>query len=375
MSDHTLYTLWILLAGGQCSARTYKMLSCYESAQQAYLAAKEDQLDRAVFSQEDCQKFQADFSLEEALRIVEYCDKKHIKIITYYDPEYPPGLKRIACPPLALFIRGTLPDTENTPSITIVGTRNCSQRAQQFTAKLSYGLARSGFQIVSGLANGIDTYAHKGCLMAKTTQTIAVLPCSIDRVYPVENTQLSDLIEQNGAVISELLPGSNIPGKWSFLLRNRILSALTQGTLVVETAKKGGSLITANHALEQNKWVFAVPGFPGTPTSEGTNELIKSGAICCTGLNDIYDAYQPLFGAHIHRLEPQEHQKSHQQKSTPKCNEKQKRVLSVLEQPRTADEVCQKTDFPFFEAVEILQQLELMDLIEQTAGGYYKTKN
>lgn len=365
--EHLPYILWILITGQQCSVRTYKMLRYFNTPKEAYETAIRGELDKSIFHTEDQEMFQKDKTLQKAYHLVEYCNKKNIEIITYYDKNYPEQLRWIACPPLALFVKGKLCITHDTPAITIVGTRHCTDKGAKLTAKLSYGLSRSGIYVISGLAKGIDTYAHKGCLLAKTSPTIAVLPCGVDNIYPKENEALSHLITQNGAIISELIPGTNIPGKWSFLLRNRILSALSQSTLVVESLKKGGSLITANHALEQNKTVFAVPGFPGIAACEGTNELIKAGATPCTGLQDIYDFYIPLFKDKIKRLE---------QKTTmplKKLSPDQQRIYRELTSPQTAEEICDKTSIPFIELIPLLSEMKTLNLIEKN-GQYYQIK-
>lgn len=358
----TIYTLWIITAGQQCAARTYKMLRYFEDPKTAFETAAQNKLDRTVFNEQDRMLFR-NKSLKKAQEIFEYCNKKHIRIITYYDSDYPENLRQIICPPVALFVRGTLPE-QDMPAITIVGTRKCTQEGAKLTAQLAYGASRSGICVVSGLANGIDTYAHKGCLYAKTSPTVAILPSSLDSIYPPENRALSELIVQNGALISEILPGTSVPGKWSFLLRNRLLSAFSQSTLVVQSYKNGGSLITANHAVEQNKTVFAVPGFPLQKASAGTNELIKAGATPCTGLQDLYNFYVPLFGNKIKQLN---------KVKGPELSPDQQRIYDALTQPLTAEDLCQKTGLPFFEVAQLVSEMEAQRLI-QTEGNYYKAK-
>lgn len=360
--EQTIYALWILTAGQQCSARTYKILRYFDDPKTAYETAVRDGLDRTAFNDED-RTLLRDKSLKKAQQIFEYCNKNHIQIITYYDFAYPQNLRQIACPPVVLFVRGKLLN-EDEPAITIIGTRKCSPQGIKLTSRLAYGAARSGICVVSGLAKGIDTYAHKGCLYAKAAPTIAVLPCGVDCVYPSENKALSELIVQNGALVSEVLPGTSGAGKWSFLLRNRLLSALSQSTLVVQSYQNGGSLITASHAVEQNKTVFAVPGFPLQPESAGTNELIKLGAIPCTGLQDLYDFYVPMFADKIRQLN---------KSKNPELAPDQQKIYDALTRPLTSDALCKKTGLPFFEVAQLVAEMEALHLIE-TEGNHYKVK-
>lgn len=208
-----------------------------------------------------------------------------IKIITYYCPEYPKNLKNIYAPPSVLYTLGN-GSLSNRNMISIVGTRNNSAYGKIQTEELTRELAQNGITIVSGMAKGIDTIAHKTAL-ENYTQTIAVIGSGLDIIYPAENKILFNQIQENGLIISEFELGTK-PDAGNFPRRNRIISALSLGTLVVETKKKGGALQTANLALEQGKEVFALPGNVSSPNSEGTNMLIQNGsAKLITTANDI----------------------------------------------------------------------------------------
>lgn len=378
---NSLYTLWILLSGNPCNKRTYKLLKAYDTPELAFRATQGG-LDRTYFDEKDIEAF-SDHSLDKAEKLLEHCEKSNIDIITYYDNNYPDLLRHIDIPPLALFIKGKLPDTSVNPAITIIGTRECSDSGKKISAKFAYELSKAGLTVISGMARGIDTYAHKGCLMAQSP-TIAVLAGGVDVVYPKENQRLYEIITEHGAVISEMLPGKGCE-KWAFRFRNRILSGLSQATLVVESSDHGGSLITVGHALEQNKTVFAIPGSLGAEESKGTNKLIRDGAILCSCPADILEEYKLIFGDRI-KIET-DSEKVLQKKDTAlkkadksyniKCSLSDEE-LSVYRsfdgKTLPADNVCQKTGLQFSHIILLLSQLELKGCIEQLPGGLYKPK-
>ena len=207
--------------------------------------------------------------------------------LTWHDAEYPPRLKEIYNLPPLLYLRGELlPDDER--SIAVVGTRKPTAYGREATYQLSYDMARAGVTIVSGLARGIDAIAHRAALDAGH-RTIAVMGSGIDVIYPREHAALSGEIAQNGAVISEHPLGTR-PDAQNFPRRNRIISGITLGTVVIEGGEGSGALITARHALEQDREVFAVPGNIFSPSSRGTNRLIReSSAKLVSNCNDILE--------------------------------------------------------------------------------------
>lgn len=203
---------------------------------------------------------------------------------------YPALLAEIHVPPAALFVRGDL-GCGDRRKVAIVGSRRASLSGIRLARSLARDLAASGFTVVSGLARGIDTAAHQGALEGGG-RTVAVLGSGIDLVYPPENRPLADEISVHGAVVSEHGPGVE-PLPWHFPLRNRIISGLTMGAVVVEAAPRSGALITARCALEQNRCVFAVPGKPGDPRSGGVNRLLKDGAKLVENIDDILEELYP----------------------------------------------------------------------------------
>ncbi|MDO9540700.1 MAG: DNA-processing protein DprA [Kiritimatiellia bacterium] len=212
-------------------------------------------------------------------------------IITPADGDYPKSLAQIHDPPLALYVLGKLiaPDQR---AIGMVGARHTTMYGRETAESLAYQLAHAGFTVVSGLARGIDTAAHRGALKAKG-RTLAVLGGGLDYIYPAENKQLAAEIAENGAVLSEF-PIGRKPDKTTFPIRNRIISGLSMGVVVVEAGLTSGALITANQALEQGRCVFAVPGRIDSPSSKGTHRLIKNGARLVENVDDILQEFEFL---------------------------------------------------------------------------------
>lgn len=211
-----------------------------------------------------------------------------ISLISYKDRNFPPNLKLIEdCPPV-LYVRGNVQILQNPNCIAVIGARNASINGRKTAAKIAFDLSTHGVCIVSGMARGIDAAAHKGAMHAcnKQGETIAVLGCGADIAYPKENTDIYAKIISQGCVVSEL-PIGTPPQANFFPRRNRIVAALSLATLVVEATLKSGSLITADLARSMNRGLFAVPGYPNDPRAEGTNKLIKEGAVLVENASDI----------------------------------------------------------------------------------------
>lgn len=220
---------------------------------------------------------------------IEYMHKNDVKLITMYDTSYPTNLKNIYDFPISFYAKGNT-DALNNLSIAIVGSRNVSEYGKKISQIVGYSLARKNVNVISGLARGVDANAHIGALKGKGI-TVAVIGSGIDIMYPIENSELKNrIINNNGVILTEYAIGEK-PIPTNFPARNRIVSALSDGVLVVEAAKKSGSLITVDFALEQGKNVYAVPGNITSPNSLGTNELIKQGAKVVTNVEDILEDY------------------------------------------------------------------------------------
>lgn len=230
------------------------------------------------------------FPRGQAEREFERAEKSGVRILTVFDEDYPKNLKTTEDRPPVLYVKGNVQCLNVPLSISVVGARNASISARKLASKISYDLTNNQVMVVSGMARGIDAAAHKGALFAlgQKGQTVAVLGTGIDIVYPSENKALYEQISEQGAVVSEFLFGTQ-PQAVNFPRRNRVVSALSLGTLVVEAKVNSGSLITARYALEQGREVFAVPGFPDDARSSGSNKLIKEGAALVESAEDVLD--------------------------------------------------------------------------------------
>ena len=231
--------------------------------------------------------------LDQAHKILVQCENKAIKICTQADKDYPAKLKSIPDPPPVLYYKGHLPDLSQRPAIGVVGTRKATAYGLGVASRLGGQIARCGGVVVSGMARGIDAMAMTGALQAEGC-VIGVLGCGADVVYPASNRELFREMERWGCLISEFAPGTP-PSKWNFPRRNRIISGLSDGVLVVEAPSKSGALITARLAADQGRDVFAVPGNIGVAECAGSNELLRDGAIMVSTGWDILSEYQAVY--------------------------------------------------------------------------------
>ncbi len=315
MSD-VKYSVWLSLIAIPGSRSVCRLIEAFHGdAEAIYRATKEDYL--AVDGvKESLADALCDKSMEQTLRTVDLCRKRRIGILPFDSPQYPKRLRRIPDFPILLYYRGTLPDIDSEVAIATVGTRRITEYGQQNAYVISRDLARAGTVIVSGMASGVDSVCHRGALDA-LGHTIAVLGCGIDIVYPKHNADLMEEIARTGTLFSEYPPGTP-PAGYNFPKRNRIISGLSLGTLVVEADEKSGAMITARIAREQGRDLFALPGNVGEMNSLGTNKLIKDGARMVTSALDLLDEYELIFPQKIHTerlitgvsniyIEPQKH--------------------------------------------------------------------
>ncbi|MDY6915795.1 MAG: DNA-processing protein DprA [Candidatus Cloacimonadota bacterium] len=227
------------------------------------------------------------YNWEEIEKLI---DKFKIKFVSILDQNYPSSLKNIYNPPPYLFYRGTLEKDSFRRSIAIVGTRKASDYGKMMAKKIAHQLADAGFMVVSGLAYGIDSIAHIGCLESVRGITCAVMGTGCDQIYPPQNRKLAEKIIKKGVIISEYIPGHKAE-RWNFPERNRIISGLSLGCLVVEGSKKSGALLTARFAMDQNRDIFALPGDVTRPQAAGPNYLVQLGAKLVASTQDILDEY------------------------------------------------------------------------------------
>lgn len=282
------YLIWLQQALGAGNTRAIKALEYFGTAEIIY-NSKITELEKSkIFTKKDFLKLH-NTSLSSALKIMADCRKNGIKILGYGDKEYPESLSQIEDAPLVLYIKGKMPYFDNTPTICIVGPRKVSEFGKRAAYSLSYRLAASGFTVVSGGAIGTDTYAHAGALKAGG-KTVLCMGCGIMSDYLPQNKKLRDAVAKVGCLISEYPPFYE-PDRSTFPIRNRIMSALSLGTVIIEAPLKSGSLITARHANEQGKDVFVIPGSPNLREYKGSNALLRDGAKPLLDISDIFGEY------------------------------------------------------------------------------------
>ncbi|MCL0041240.1 DNA-processing protein DprA [Dehalococcoidia bacterium] len=288
-------------------------------------------------------------------RVLDMLDRYNIKVLAQDDPSFPQRLKEIYDAPLVLYVRGNLiPDDEW--ALAVVGTRQATSYGREVTQRLVTDLARNKITIVSGLARGIDSIAHRAALAAGG-RTIAVFACGLDMVYPAENRELAQEIMKHGALVSDYPLGTK-PKAENFPRRNRIMSGMSLGVLVVEALEKSGAMITANLALQQDREVFAVPGSILSAASRGSNLLIREGAKAVLEVNDILEELNLNIVSQQLEVVPE--------------NENESLLLKYLSQePRHIDELCRHSSLPMPVVSSTLTMMELKGMVIQQGNMNY----
>lgn len=287
-------------------------------------------------------------------------EKEGVTILTLDSENYPVNLKSIYDPPPVLYVKGKI-ELDDRLAIAIVGSRAATTYGKGVSSRLAAELVESGFTIVSGLARGIDVAAHSGAINSNG-RTIAVLGCGIDIIYPQENKKLFLDIIEHGAIVSEF-PMSTPPAKFNFPQRNRIISGLTLGTVIVEAPLRSGALITAHCALEQNREVFAVPGQVISNLSKGTHQLIKQGAKLTETAQDIIEEIE-LFSETIKKIPPIK------KNSEIKLSEDEDKIYRLISptDPQHIDTLSYSAQMTAAQVAAILIQLEIKGVIKQIIG-------
>ncbi len=309
---------------------------------------------------------------DNILNQLDRLDKMNVNIITYLDDLYPKNLLNIYDRPAFLYTLGHL--EKDDISVAIVGSRQASTYGKYTTERISRELALKGITIVSGMARGIDSCAHRGALAAQG-RTIAVLGSGLDVIYPPENKKLLTAISQNGAVISEFPLGTQ-PLPYHFPARNRIISGMSYGVLVVEAGEKSGSLITARLAMEQGRDVFAIPGSIDSASSRGTNSLIKQGAKLIDNIDDILEDILPQI-ERLHPLPEPRKQDNDSAGLSQKVVEKtlkpiDQMILNILSQEKMhADDIITTTGLASADVLSTLITLELKGIVVQHPGKLF----
>lgn len=289
-----LYWLWLAQCNEVKDGVKAALVRQFEDPERLFFAEKQEILDAEI---EGLTGEHLDILLRHDLSAAEEtlsdCAKAGLQVLTYDSPLYPRRLKAIYDPPIVLFYRGTLPDFDKLPTIGVVGTRHPSVYGRQVAKRLGGEIAAAGGLVVSGLAEGIDGAAMEAALSAGFP-AVGVLGCGADVVYPRKHKALFQETERLGCILSEYAPGSP-PLGWHFPRRNRIISGLSCGVVVVEAPERSGSLLTAKHALEQGRDVFVVPGNVDMESFRGSNRLLRSGAIAVSSGRDVMEEYDLLY--------------------------------------------------------------------------------
>jgi DNA processing protein len=280
------------------------------------------------------------------------------RALTWDSPDYPALLRQIAAAPPVVFVRGGFEPVDQW-AVAIVGTRRLSAYGRLMAHDLASGLARNGITIVSGLARGIDGVAHRAALEAGG-RTIAVMGCGIDKVYPPEHRDLAHAIVESGAIVTDFALGTE-PSSVNFPARNRLISGLSLGVLVVEAGDRSGALITARFALEQDREVFAVPGNINSPVSVGANRLIQQGAKLVTGIEDVLEELNLRMAS----------EQAAAQVVLPETAEEAALLSQLSTQPTHVDDLGRLTGLPSYLISSTLTMMELKGMVQQVGGMNY----
>ncbi|MBQ2971850.1 MAG: DNA-processing protein DprA [Ruminococcus sp.] len=378
MTNTAKYWIWLTLGTGFNSPKQKRIYETYDSILDFYNGGIYEWRLCGIFSEKELDALQ-NTKLSDAENILRECKRLSYDVLCIDEEEYPSKLRDIYAPPSALYVWGKMPDVNERLSIAMVGTRNATRYGVMASHTLSASLSKLGVIIVSGGALGIDSASHIGTLEAGGT-TICVLGCGIDTKYLQGNAPMRKNIAQTGAVISEYPPGTNaFPS--NFPVRNRIISALSDGVIVVEADEKSGSLITVNHALEQGREVFAVMGNINSRYSTGTNKMIKDGATPVTSYMDIVEAF-PQFHVvtdNIPKTEfsaqnnPEINKEPVVHRTDIELSDTVKMIYDCISnEPVHVDQIVLKTGLPISRVLQSLTELELLSLISCHQGRLYK---
>ena len=358
-----IHWIWLATRPGLSDRGRAVMLQQFRDAEDIYYA------DADAFREMDQEAVQSlqDKDLSQAQQILDTCGRLKIQLLTIRDAAYPARLRNIPDPPVVLYYKGMLPQCDSLPLISVVGTRKASAYGLTVAKRMGYQLSCCGGVVVSGMAYGIDGMAMRGALTAGAP-VIGVLGCGVDVVYPLSNRHLFADVERSGCLLSEFPPGTP-PVKWNFPKRNRIISGLCCGVLVVEAPEKSGALITARLAADQGRDVFVVPGNIDVASCAGSNALLRDGAIAVSSGWDILSEYQAQFPQAIHPARMTASQQAYADEVEQAAQEAEPYRAKVAQQPRLPGQrkkekkVCDKKEIdngvasPYSDAETKLPQL------------------
>jgi len=360
-----LYWVALNLALTESLGRMKKVLERFPALPDAFAASRDELLSLGL-NEDEAEALSSLENFEQAQKEIDRAHRKGYSLLTLEDNEYPAYLKEIFDPPGVLYCSGRLEALQG-PAVAIVGTRKSSPYGRAVAEKLAEDLASRGVVIVSGLALGIDSIAHGGAL--RGGRTVAVLGSGLENIYPNENRKLFQKISENGAVVSEF-PLDTPPFAGHFPRRNRIISGLSRGVIVVEAAIKSGSLITAHMALEQNREVMAVPGNVTSDLCRGTNWLIKTGAKLVENWEDVAEEMPSPLRENLLA------QREGETQPLPLLSDQETEIFKLLKTDELihVDELLEKLPFSVSELLALLLNLEIKGLIAQSPGKYFQRR-
>lgn len=355
-----LYEYWFASITRVSEKKKYRLRELFGTGKELFYIEETKLRQQRFLNEEDIHTIRQAQKARDLEKNYEELDRKKIRFIPHFSELYPRKLKEIPSPPYALYVKGRLPD-ERKKAAAIVGARQCTPYGEKYALEYGEKLARSGLQVISGLARGIDGLGQRGALMGGG-QTFSVLGCGVDICYPREHIGLyRDILEKDGGILSEFIPGTS-PIPVNFPKRNRIISGLSDVVLVMEAREKSGSLITADMALEQGRDVYALPGPVDSSLSRGCNQLIRQGAGILISPEILLEELDVWTG--VERIK----------------TDKNKKVLESPENlvysclglyPKNVDQLIEETKMSAKEVLELLVTLELEGYAREVSKNYY----
>ena len=376
MSDNKKYWIWLSNALG-AGARVDEIIAAFPDPRKIYEADESARIISGVFTRRQLEKLAA-AKITDAENAVAVCNRNGWHIVTPADREYPAGLRKIPDMPLVLYVDGDISCVRGRVMIGVVGTRRPCNESIEVARRICFDLAAAGTVVVSGGALGIDSAAHESAMNAGG-KTVCVLGCGLGCDYLKENEAMRRQISKNGALVTEYSPLAGA-SKTTFPIRNRIISGMSHGVLVVEAGEKSGSLITAKRAVEQGRDVFSIPGSVLTTAYSGANNLIRDGARAVIGARDILEPYSVMYPdrLNLNAIGIQSIQPKREKTKTGK-----KECVSGLDpdtaavynlfggEPLHPDEIAAATGMPPSKVISALMQLEILGLVKQGNGKNY----
>ena len=359
-----MYDFWICNISGIGNRKIKSLLEYFGSAKEVFLAKKQQLEQIANLRKQDREKILSCQDIEWLKRQYEQLQKREIHFVSQQEEAYPEKLCCLFDVPYGLYYKGRLPDP-SVPCVAVVGARDASFEGKSLAKKFGQELAENGIQVISGMARGIDIAAQRGVIKTTRGRTYAVMGTGIDICYPRQHIEEYMLMQENGGVLSEF-PLQTPPLPYHFPMRNRLFSAFSDGILVLEAGIVSGSLITAEQGLEQGKEIFVIPGNIMDPKYDGSNELLKNGAVLVTSVRDILDGLGLFFDDDVIERK---------KKSEVMLETSEKMVYAMLRlEPVHLAQIIEETGMELSSVMEILLSLQMKNLVQAIGNNYFMIK-